>query len=74
MRQVREVQRKPVPAFAIFQVPLPQNNQCTKVVRYEIACPEFFHNFLSKVEREVPLRGKENWAPRSMDCVRNIKL
>lgn len=29
-KQIRGVQRKPVPTFAIFQLPSAQNNQCNK--------------------------------------------
>ena len=32
------VQRKPLPAFAVFQVPTAQNNQYTKVAYFRVAC------------------------------------
>ena len=39
-RQIKGVQRKPLPASAVFQVPIAQNNQYTKVAYFGVACPE----------------------------------
>ena len=36
-RQMMGVQRKPLPAFAGFQMPTAQNNQYTKVAYFEVA-------------------------------------
>ena len=46
IRQIRGVQRKPLPAFAVFQVPSAQHNQCTKASYFNkaiclgVACPK----------------------------------
>ena len=40
-RQIRGVQRKPLIAFAVWQVPTAQNNQFTKVAYFWAAGPEF---------------------------------
>ena len=39
-KKKKEVQRKPLPAFAVFQVPTVQNNQYTKVAYFRVACSE----------------------------------
>ena len=43
-RQIRGVQRKSVPAFAVFQSITAQNNQYTKAAYFEVACPEFLQS------------------------------
>ena len=41
-RQIRALQRKPLPEFAVELLVLPvQNNQYTKVVYLGVVCPEF---------------------------------
>ena len=41
-RHLKGVQRKPWPAFAVFQVPIAQNNQYTKAVYLGVACLELY--------------------------------
>lgn len=53
-RRIRGVRRKPVPAFAVLQVPTAQNNQYTTRAYFGVAYPEPLHCLLSKVESKVP--------------------
>ena len=44
-RHIREVQRKSLPAFAVFQVPSAQSSQYTKVAYFGVACPELLQSY-----------------------------
>lgn len=41
--KIRGIHRKPLLAFVVFQVPTTQNNQCIKVTRFRVTCPEVLH-------------------------------
>lgn len=46
-RQIRALQRKPLPEFAVELLVLPvQNNQYTKVAYFGVACPKLLHHVL----------------------------
>ena len=51
-RQIKGIQRKPVPTFAVFQMPLAQNNQYTKAEYLGAA----------------PLQGDVGWSNRGQWC------
>ena len=44
-RQIRGVERKPLPEFAVFQVPTSRNSQCAKVAYLGVACPELLQSY-----------------------------
>lgn len=41
-RHIKGIQRKPWPVFAVFQVPITQNNQYAEAVYLGVACPELY--------------------------------
>ena len=42
IRMEKGIQRKPWPVFAVFQVPITQNNQYAEAVYLGVACPELY--------------------------------
>ena len=45
VRQIREAQKKPLPAFAVFQVLTSQNNQYSIVAHFEMECPKLLQPY-----------------------------
>ena len=44
-RQMRGIQRQPLPVFAVFQVPTAQTNQYIKVAYFGVSCPELLWSY-----------------------------
>ena len=55
-RQVRGVERKPLPAFAVFQVPIAQNNQYAKVTYFEVTYSAILHCHFRPCRQSMDLR------------------
>lgn len=69
VRQIREVQRKPLPAFSVFQMLTTQNHQYTKVVDLGMACSELLQPYFEVAYSATLQRARElsTWKCRMLN-------
>lgn len=62
-RQVRKIQREPLPAFTVFHMLKAQNNQHTNATHFAMAYPELLPSYFGVVYSATLHEAGDRWVP-----------